>query len=160
MKTKFVSLVLSVVALVPFARADNTVVRSATNGALVGAVAGAVVGNNSRSLHNNGAKGAAIGAGAGLIVGTIIGQQRVIQRQEPVHYGHGGARTIIVTQPARGYRPPFVGPSQYEIAEARREAEAAQCAYEIARQEYERTNRRLNDLIAAKQYAESAESLR
>lgn len=48
------------------------------SGAVLGAIAGGVIGNNSR--HSNTWEGAAIGAGAGFLLGSIVDNQRASDR--------------------------------------------------------------------------------
>jgi ElaB/YqjD/DUF883 family membrane-anchored ribosome-binding protein len=77
MKTP-ISLVLAVLALAP---AQAEIFRpEATSGALFGAIAGAIIGNNSGSLNHNTWQGAAIGAGTGFILGSIAGESNARQQ--------------------------------------------------------------------------------
>ncbi len=74
----------------------------AGSGAVLGAIAGAVIGNNSGSLHHNPWQGAAIGAGAGLILGQLAGESRAYDRSIPAPQGAYVYREPQVVY-ARGY---------------------------------------------------------
>lgn len=84
----------------------------AINGAVLGAAAGAVIGNNSGDLRHNAWKGAAIGAGVGLVAGQAIGDSRGVAAPVAVSgsyvvrdrgYGNRGYRSGTTTSISIGY---------------------------------------------------------
>ncbi|MFA5058830.1 MAG: YMGG-like glycine zipper-containing protein, partial [Opitutaceae bacterium] len=103
MKTSL-TLVLALLALAP---AQAQIFRpESASGAVLGALAGAIIGNNSGDLHHNAWRGAAIGAGAGLILGNVIGDTRERQAWSRTQVPVPAAPVYLYRGPAGyGYVP-------------------------------------------------------
>lgn len=100
--TACLSVTLALLALAPVSAQGLR--PEAANGALLGAVAGAVIGNNSGSLNHSAWKGAALGAVAGGLIGDSVGRDHerraqvpvprdaYVRRETPAYYGYSGRR--------------------------------------------------------------------
>ncbi|MDD2762991.1 MAG: YMGG-like glycine zipper-containing protein [Opitutaceae bacterium] len=97
----FLTLALTLLALAP---AQAQIFRpEAARGAVLGALAGAIIGNNSGDLHHNAWRGAAIGAGTGLILGNVIGDIRERQAWSRTQVPVPAAPTYFYRSTPAGY---------------------------------------------------------